>query len=187
MGQPTVFIGSSTEQLPTARALAKRLKDFSAPVVWDEAPFQLNAAILEGLLKAAQETDYAVFVFEPDDVTRIRSTDARTVRDNVLFEFGLFVGRIGPGRTFWISSNESDGHLPADLVGLTHLVFQRPASSESVALEGALSHATARLRDVISTQGRRTDRDIEELESVRALCVASSEYDKTRFAEAITK
>ena len=82
MPKPTVFIGSSTEQLATAHALAERLRAFANPTVWDNAEFELNESIFDGLLKAAQVTDYAVFVFDPDDVTRIRNVDSQTVRDN---------------------------------------------------------------------------------------------------------
>ena len=185
MAPPTVFIGSSREQSPTARALAERLKEFSTPTVWDEAPFALNESIFDGLLKAAQVSDYAVFVFEPDDVTRVRGVDVRAVRDNVLFEFGLFVGRMGRGRTFWLSSRQSEGHVPSDLVGLTHLIFSRPSSEDEGALVAALGEAAERLRTVMKNQGRRTDREIDELDSIQILCLASAEYDEPKFAEDI--
>jgi hypothetical protein len=185
MASPTVFIGSSREQLPVARALAAQLRAFSTPTVWNEAPFELNEHIFDGLLNAAQVSDYAVFVFEPDDVTRVREVDVRTVRDNVLFEFGLFVGRMGRGRTFWVSSRQSNQHVPTDLVGLTHLVFTQPPDKEAETLGDALREAAERLRVVIERQGRRTDREIEELDSVKVLCVASAEYDEPKFADDI--
>jgi hypothetical protein len=181
MAVPTVFIGSSREQSHTAHALAERLKDFSTPMVWDQTPFALNEPIFDGLLKAVHASDYAVFVFEPDDVTRMRDVDFRTVRDNVIFEFGLFVGRLGRGRTFWISSRQSAAHVPADLVGLTHLIFSRPASGDEPALVTALGEAAERLRTVIRTQGRRTDREVDELDSIKILCLASAEYDEPKF------
>jgi CAP12/Pycsar effector protein, TIR domain len=185
MPRPTVFIGSSREQVATARALAQRLDEFSTATVWEEAPFELNQSIFDGLLLAAKDSDYAVFVFEPDDVAVVRDASVRTVRDNVLFEFGLFVGRIGRERTFWISSHRSDWYVPTDLAGLTHLVFSRPTSEEPAALANALSDAIERLRKVIEQHGRRTDREFDELDNVRALCVASAEYDEPRFAEDI--
>jgi hypothetical protein len=178
---PTVFIGSSTEQLPTARALADSIRPFSRATVWNEAPFELNESIFGGLLKEVERTDFAVFVFEPDDVTQIRNVAARTIRDNVLFEFGLF-----KGRTFWVSAREGDGHhLPSDLVGITHLTFTPPAVADPNSLVVALTASASRLRDVIEKQGRRNDHAVEELDSVRALCVASIEYDQPQFADDI--
>jgi hypothetical protein len=186
MPKPTVFIGSSTEQLATAHALAERLRAFANPTVWDNAEFELNESIFDGLLKAAQVTDYAVFVFDPDDVTRIRNVDSRTVRDNVLFEFGLFIGRMGKGRTFWISARAGEGHhIPTDLIGITHLSFTRPKVHQHESLVSALGEASERLRGVIERQGRRDDRAVEELNTVKILCLASAEYDEPKFAHDI--
>ena len=53
--------------------------------------------------------DYAIFIFTPDDrlVSQTREDledgsliEARSVRHNVVFEFGLFLGRIGAARSF---------------------------------------------------------------------------------------
>jgi len=186
MSKPTVFIGSSTEQLATARALAEGLLPFAKPTVWDNAAFELNESIFDGLLKAAQLTDYAVFVFDPDDVTRIRNVDVRTVRDNVLFEFGLFIGRMGKGRTFWLSARAAEGrHIPTDLVGITHLTFTRPTVLRHESLVSALEEASRRLRSVIEKEGRRNDRAVEELDTANILCIASTEYDAPKFADDI--
>jgi len=186
MPQPTVFIGSSTEQLATAHALAERLRPFAKPTVWDNAEFALNESIFDGLLKAAHLADYAVFVFDPDDVTRIRNVDTRTVRDNVLFEFGLFIGRMGKGRAFWISARGAeDTHVPTDLIGITHLSFIRPKVHQRESLVSALEEASERLRSVIERHGRRNDRVVEELDTVKILCVASAEYDQPKFAHDI--
>jgi CAP12/Pycsar effector protein, TIR domain len=185
MSRPTVFIGSSREQLPTARALARQLGEFATATVWDRAPFELNQSIFDGLLHAAKDSDYAVFVFEPDDLAVVRDSNLRTVRDNVLFEFGLFVGRIGRERAFWISSHQSNWHVPTDLDGLTHLVYSRPTADEPAALANALTDAIQQLRKVIEQHGRRTDREFDELDNVKALCVASAEYDEPQFAEDI--
>ena len=100
MPVPTVFIGSSTEQISTARALKAHLDTFAKATVWDEAAFELNTSIFGALLKAADCFDFAVFVFDADDVALIRQSEARTVRDTVVFELGLFTGRMGRGRAF---------------------------------------------------------------------------------------
>lgn len=187
MLNPTVFIGSSTEQLPTARAVEECLRPFAKATVWDNAEFALNESIFDGLLRAAHLADYAVFVFDPDDVTNIRGRDSRTVRDNVLFEFGLFIGRMGKGRTFWISARSSAGHhLPTDLIGITHLSFTAPTEHTHEALVSAVGEPSERLRKVILKQGRRDDRVVEELDTVNILCVASAEYDEPKFADDIT-
>jgi len=183
--KPVVFVGSSRERLETARALKKRLEGSADVVVWDQAPFELNESIFDGLLKAADQADFAVFVFDTDDVTRIRHAEVRTPRDNVVFEFGLFTGRIGKGRTFWLGARASEAlRIPTDLVGIIHLVFDPPVGQHA-SLYDALEAPAEQLRAQIEKLGRRKDRDMEELDDVKALCVASSEYDQPKFAQDI--
>jgi len=185
MKTPLVFVGSSTEHLETARALKRRLDSFARVTVWDEAPFELNESIFDGLLDAAEQADFAIFVFDADDVIRTRNAEVNTPRDNVVFEFGLFTGRIGKGRTFWISAKGSQElHIPTDLLGITHLVFERP-TGRHLSLHDALKKPAERLRGQIEHLGRRKDRDMEELDSVKVLCVASSEYEAPKFAKDI--
>jgi hypothetical protein len=63
-------------------------------VVWDEAGFTLNESTFGALTKMAERFDFAVCVFDADDVEQIRRTEVRTVRDDVVFELGLFI-RLG--------------------------------------------------------------------------------------------
>lgn len=186
MRVPTVFIGSSTEQLKTARALKACLGERVHATVWDEANFGLNDSIFGGLLKAADQYDFAVFVFDADDIARVRHAEVRAVRDNVVFEFGLFTGRMGRGRTFWISAQGAQApHIPTDLAGIIHLTFQKPKQSDSSRLRKALEKCCERLRLEMEKLGIRGDRTIDELDGARVLCVASSQYSKPKFAKDI--
>jgi hypothetical protein len=192
---PTVFIGSSSEQLTTAYALKTCLDPFARATVWNDAEFELNESVFGALLKAADDYDFAVFVFDADDVAMIRRSKVHIVRDNVLFELGLFTGRIGSGRAFWISARGTkDSHIPADLAGIIHLSYDKPAKMDSntpakidVDIIRALDKPCEQLRSRIEKLGPRTDRTIEELNKVRILCAASSEYSEPRFAEDIAK
>lgn len=187
MPVPTVFIGSSSEQLPTARALKTCLSSFAEAIVWDEAVFDLNESIFGGLLQAADKYDFGVFVFDADDVLRIRHAQVTTVRDNVLFELGLFTGRMGKGRAFWISAQGTNApHIPTDLAGITHLSFARPSGGMEQ-LPVALEKSCERLRIEIDKLGPRSDRTVEELNTVRILCAASSQYSAPKFAADIAE
>ena len=53
------------------------------------------------LLKELDQSDYGVFVFAPTDIAVIRGSQADVVRDNVLFEMGLFTGKLGSERCFF--------------------------------------------------------------------------------------
>ena len=76
--------------------------------VWDEKVFELGNSYLEDLLKAVDTYDFAVFVFAPDDTSIIRATRLASVRDNVLFELGLFMGRLRRHRAFWLVPRGKD-------------------------------------------------------------------------------
>jgi len=186
MPQPTVFVGCSTEHLETARALKRCLARHADVKVWDEGVLELNESTFVGLMNAASEFDFAVFVFDADDAARIRKLSVRIVRDNVLFEFGLFAGRMGRGRVFWMSARGARRtHLPTDLAGITHLDYEKPSSPAATALEDGLRQVSARLVAEMSRLGPRTDRTIETIDFSRILCVASSEYSAPKFAEDI--
>lgn len=52
-------------------------------------------------------------------------------RDNVIFEAGLFIGTIGPGRTFLIRPDTSDFKVPSDLLGITGMLFDWPVGPDT--------------------------------------------------------
>lgn len=74
---------------------------------------------MESLTEAVDESDFGIFVFSPDDVTKMRGNDQTTVRDNVIFEFGLFIGKLGRERVFFVRPDAEELHLPTDLLGIT--------------------------------------------------------------------
>jgi len=118
--QPRLFIASSAEGLHVAEAVNIKLEHDFRVKQWDNA-FNLSSMTLQSLLARAEETDFAVFVFHPDDKATIRGTEYSVVRDNVLFELGLFIGSLGIEKCFILvpKSIENDFRLPTDLAGLT--------------------------------------------------------------------
>jgi predicted nucleotide-binding protein len=121
MSEPSrVFIASSREALPVAEAVNIRLEHDAKVKLWDNA-FDLSSITLPTLIARTKETEFAVFVFHKDDKTIIRGNTYSTVRDNVVFELGLFIGALGVECCFVLvpQSVESDFRLPTDLAGLT--------------------------------------------------------------------
>lgn len=148
MTKPRVFIGSSVEGLNVAYAVQQNLLHDAEVTVWDQGIFELSKTTIESLSKALQESDFAVFVFSPDDLIKIRSTTSSAIRDNVLFEFGLFIGRLGRERVYFLTPMTGDLHLPSDLLGIT------PGKYEESRSDGSMQAATGAACNQIRTQMR---------------------------------
>jgi hypothetical protein len=112
---------------------------------------------LESLLAALEDTEFGLFILGPDDITKIRGTEMRTARDNVVFELGLFLGRLGQDRSFILMPKGiSDFHLPTDLLGIGTATFQTPSRSDG--LQAALGPACHDIRTAIRKHLVSTDR-----------------------------
>ncbi len=117
--KPKIFIGSSSERLNIAYALQENL-DYDAQItVWTQGIFQLSSNSLDDLIMALDNFNFAIFVFHPDDITKIRQKTTQTIRDNLILELGLFIGRLGKERVYFLIPNDApELHLPTDLLGV---------------------------------------------------------------------
>ncbi|WP_441227902.1 TIR domain-containing protein [Tardiphaga sp. 20_F10_N6_6] len=151
--KPRVFIGSSVEQLELAYAIQDNLQHDIESTVWDQGVFELSRTAMASLIDQLDDSDFGIFVLAPDDVTTIRKTDKSTVRDNVVFELGLFIGRLGSERCFLVvPANVEDLHLPTDLLGITPANFSPDRQDGN--MQAALGSACNRLRKAINRLGR---------------------------------
>ncbi|MFL6247851.1 MAG: TIR domain-containing protein [Thermoanaerobaculia bacterium] len=140
-----VFIGSSSEKLHIARAIESNLARDHEPTVWDEGILELSKDTLSGLIDRLDVADAAVFVLAPDDVTQLRQQTVDVARDNVVFELGLFIGRLGRERTYFVvPRGQAKLHLPSDLLGLVAAEYD-PARSDGN-WEASVSPACSRIR-----------------------------------------
>lgn len=136
-----IFIGSSVEGLGVAYAIQQNLLHDAETTVWDQGVFELSGTTIESLTKALSGSDFGIFVFSPDDILKIRGKESSSVRDNVLFEMGLFIGRLGKERVFFILPDAADIHIPSDLLGVTPGRYDPNRSDGSMqAATGAVSH-----------------------------------------------
>ena len=150
--KPTLFVGSSNESLDIAYAIQENLDDCSEPIVWKQGLFDVSEFVLESLLDALDDADFGVFVFAADDLIKIRGQEMKTTRDNIIFELGLFVGRLGRKRSFVVMPKGIEGlHLPSDLVGLNTATFAMP--TDTPRLVAALGPACNKVRRAIQVTG----------------------------------
>lgn len=121
--RPKVFIGSSAECIDFAKAIHSELESVADPIVWDQGVFRPTNSTLEDLEKLSRSCDYAVFVMSPDDTRTSRGQESRVPRDNILVEFGMFIGALGHSRVFFITPHDEPVELPSDLRGITSLPY----------------------------------------------------------------
>lgn len=146
MRKPRLFIASSLESLPIAEAVNVNLDHDFEVTIWKSGTFKLSSSTIEDLVEKSSTVDFALFIFAPDDITTIRNRKEHVVRDNVIFEMGLFVGAIGKSRSFVLKPRDTDMHLPTDLLGVT------PADYDANRSDGDLVSATNRACSLIKAE-----------------------------------
>lgn len=122
--KPELFIGSSVEGLPIAKQIQVGLTHAKCSVrLWTSGIFGPGGVTVDDLLKAVEESDFAAFIFGPDDKISSRGADYEGPRDNVVFELGLFMSRLGRGRTYIVKERKSEIKIPSDLLGITPITY----------------------------------------------------------------
>lgn len=160
MNLPRLFIGSSVEALPVARALQVVLDHDFEITGWTQNVFEPGEMTLTDLVKQISSTDFAVLILGPDDQVIRRQEVHAVTRDNVVFELGYAMGALGYERVFMISPRGVDMHLPSDLAGVTRIGYNSNRSDDN--LQAALDPAGTqilnkarrlgpRVRDKVST------------------------------------
>lgn len=142
-----VFIGSSAEGLTIAKHLQAEIessREFEAHR-WDNGTFGPGSFTLEALIEKAQMVDFAILVATGEDTVTTRGIEKAAIRDNIVFEFGLFLGALGRERVYLLSVD--DIGIPSDLSGLTRLVYkERTDHNIRAGLNSAVLNAQEAMR-----------------------------------------
>lgn len=152
-----IFIGSSTEGLPVARKLQASLAADLEVEIWNQGTvFGLGTATLEALENAVDDYDFGLFVFTPDDELMSRGSSKPVARDNVVFELGLFAGRLGRRRAFVVRPKGDAVALPSDLAGISTATYNPATRSLAAAVEPACESIRAAVES--ANQALQSDR-----------------------------
>jgi CRP/FNR family transcriptional regulator, cyclic AMP receptor protein len=147
-----VFIISSAEALPVARIVEDAFQhdDFEVHL-WSAGCFKVANYTLEDLEREVDNSDFAIAIAHADDVLSSRGTDNWPApRDNVIFELGLFMGRLGRSRAILMEPRGAGVKLPSDLAGITTITYRYEKGGENHRLMGP---AANRLREHIAALG----------------------------------
>jgi len=138
--RPNIFIASSKEALKIAYAVKSNFDAKADVDIWSENIFKANRNYLDTLLNRASFYDFVIAVFTGDDEAIIREKQVKVTRDNVIFEFGLFLGRLGPNRTFLVL--EEGVELFSDWSAIEVAKFRKRDN-----LVAAVGNACSRIRE----------------------------------------
>ncbi|MEZ9601394.1 TIR domain-containing protein [Vibrio sp. 10N.286.46.A8] len=146
-----VFVASSVEGLDVAYPLQVNLQHDADITIWSQGVFSLSVTPLDSITEALNASDFGIFVFSPDDETKIRGDVSDSVRDNVIFELGLFIGKLGKRRCFIVMPDNVDLRIPTDLVGVTPAKYSGERDKSEIA--AALGPACHEIRQAMKLQG----------------------------------
>tara|TARA_R110002020_G_scaffold346625_5_gene560480 strand:+ start:709 stop:1758 length:1050 start_codon:yes stop_codon:yes gene_type:complete len=185
--KPKIFIGSSTEQLDIAYIIQENLEYDAHTTVWTQGIFKLSSNALDSLLKSLNDFDFAIFVFHPDDITQIRNESFETVRDNLIFELGLFIGKLGKEKVFFLVPRTIQKlHLPTDLLGVTPGTYDNIREDNN--LQASLGPFCNQVRKELKNFIYENLEDIHDEPSyIKKIAIEKSSHWEFLFASALLK
>jgi CRP/FNR family transcriptional regulator, cyclic AMP receptor protein len=146
-----VFIISSAEAMPIAREIQEAFAhDAFLPILWTDGVFRATHYTLQDLEAQVDSCDFAIAIAHADDLTESRGKEWPSARDNVIFELGLFMGRLGRHRAILMEPREEKVKLPSDLAGVTTIPYRYEKGRDAAAL---LAPACNALRKHINELG----------------------------------
>jgi CRP/FNR family transcriptional regulator, cyclic AMP receptor protein len=146
-----VFIISSVEALDVARIIQNAFDyDPFTAIIWPDGVFKIANYTLQSLEDQLDDSDFAIAIAHGDDMTEFRGKAWPTPRDNVVFELGLFMGRLGKERAILMEPRDEGVKLPSDLAGITTIPYRFVKGKDASAMMGP---ACNKLRDYILRLG----------------------------------
>jgi CRP/FNR family cyclic AMP-dependent transcriptional regulator len=143
-----IFIISSAEALEIARTIQNAFEYDFTVVVWTDGVFRASWYPVESLERQLDQSDFAIAVAQPDDITLSRGQSSPSARENVIFELGMFIGRIGRQRSFLVEPRGEEIKLPSDLSGITALPYRYDVENLAAAMGPACNRIRAIIREL---------------------------------------
>ena len=170
MKNKNLFIASSSKfplyPLVFKDSLNTILKNLSLDYIqclsWrDDGVFKPGYGYLETLSNLTP--DYVVALVTPDDTAAVRGKEYIVPRDNVVFEYGLFLGKLGRDKTFFVTpKNTPDLQIMSDLHGVSTVRYQfSPDAGPNQAKEDLLGAVSA--ISILIYQMERLDMESQEI------------------------
>ncbi len=160
---PRLLVASTKEALPYAKALQSLLSPEITAEIWDEGLFGPGEYTLESLETHGRQFDGALVVATADDRVVSRRKASKAPRDNIVFEFGLFVAFFGRRRALLLVESTKALKIPTDVGGLTCIRF-----AKSTPVEAGLEDTAKNLKRITS-RWQETTVDAERVKRLDGL------------------
>ena len=125
VGKMEIFLGSSSEAADYMVEIAAHLEKMGTSALMWNSPgkgiFVASSNTIDALIDITKRVQAAVFIFNADDkIWNDKSAlNGYTVRDNVLFEYGLFMGALGKDKVCFVC--KGNPKEVSDLKGITYI------------------------------------------------------------------
>lgn len=116
-----IFIGSSNEAIEGLELIASWIEEYGhEPIPWNDLQvFAPGSYTFSGIVEMTRKADAAIFIFSEDDRVWYRSDTAKQPRDNVMIEYGLFLGALGQKRVIFCRKGKPKA--ATDLLGVVYV------------------------------------------------------------------
>ncbi|MEQ1321813.1 TIR domain-containing protein [Acinetobacter guillouiae] len=123
---------SSVESLPVAESILCNLEHVEVEVqLWsDSNRFDAGSNVLNVLEEHVKQSDFSLAIFSDDDDVISRGVSLKAPRDNVVLELGMFLGRLGKERAFYVLPKNVNVKVPTDFNGITPLKYSVNTSGQ---------------------------------------------------------
>jgi hypothetical protein len=166
MAKPSLFIGSSEEGIDLARSVRAALEPDAEVTLWKDGFFRPGSTYIDSLINSLSRFDFAILVLRPEDLVVSRDVGTFGPRDNVIFELGLFMGRLGKERTFMLHQANTPIKLPSDLAGVAAATYQWPREDNDY--RNAVGGACDSIRKIIGDLGFSETKVAKQLSAIRS-------------------
>lgn len=156
--QPQTILFSSSGSYAVAEGLYENLKDRHNVTLWKQFFGENRTTPLWTFLKKLFHYDYAILVLANDSLvydTVTQGQQAWIPKDNVIFELGATMARLGPQKTILLVPHEPEVHLPGYFDDVRPLLFtytnqEQFSEEEKIQATAAAADGISALLDTVS-------------------------------------
>lgn len=102
-----------------------------SPIILHELPNK-GRTIIEKFTKHADDVSFALVLLSPDDIGYRYQSKSKTpkprARQNVIFEFGYFIGKLGRERVVALHKVSKNFEMPSDYSGVIFVPYESKGS-----------------------------------------------------------